>query len=142
MAGINRQGSWLTDRGSIVLVECENELESVGDEAPEERIVERLITKALYSTFNRRVTLDDLDAIVEAFEDGFIIETGERTPSREYVAWLREVPGMDDAVARLGSFDVTDGAEEPAVVARVGVVTQVPYQAMRSGSVTTTNTSR
>ena len=32
--------------------------------------------------------------------------------------------------------------EEPAFVARVGVVTQVPYQAMRSGSVTTTNTSR
>src|SRR4029079_7468034 len=32
--------------------------------------------------------------------------------------------------------------EEPAFVARVGVVTQVPYQAMRSGSATTTNTSR
>ena len=93
------------------------ELESVGDEAPEERVVERLITKALYATFNRRVTLDDLDPIVEAFEDGFVVETGERTPSREYVAWLREVPGMDSAVAGLGTFDVTDGAEEPAVVA-------------------------
>jgi magnesium chelatase subunit I len=93
------------------------ELESVGDEAPEERIVERVITKALYATFNRRVTLDDLEPIVESFEDGFIIETGERTPSREYVAWLREVPGLDDAVTRLGTFDVTDGAEEPAVVA-------------------------
>ncbi len=93
------------------------ELESVGDEAPEERVVERLITKALYSTFNRRVTLDDLEPIVEAFEDGFIVEAGERTPSREYVTWLREVPGMDDAVAGLGTFDVTDGAEEPAVVA-------------------------
>jgi magnesium chelatase subunit I len=93
------------------------ELESVGDEAPEERVVERVITKALYATFNRRVTLDDLDPIVEAFEDGFIIETGERTPSREYVSWLREVPGLDNAVARLGTFDVTDGAEEPAVVA-------------------------
>ena len=93
------------------------ELESVGDEAPEERVVERLITKALYATFNRRVTLDDLEPIVEAFEDGFVIETGERTPSREYVAWLREVPGMDSAVASLGTFDVTDGAEEPAVVA-------------------------
>jgi magnesium chelatase subunit I len=93
------------------------ELESVGDEAPEERVVERVITKALYATFNRRVTLDDLDPIVEAFEDGFIIETGERTPSREYVAWLREVPGLDTAVTRLGTFDVTDGAEEPAVVA-------------------------
>ena len=108
----------VSDLGAIVASTVGKvELESVGDEAPEERVVERLITKALYSTFNRRVTLDDLDPIVEAFEDGFIIETGERTPSREYVAWLREVPGMDDAVARLGSFDVTDGAEEPAVVA-------------------------
>ena len=108
----------VSDLGAVVASTVGKvELESVGDEAPEERIVERLITKALYSTFNRRVTLDDLDAIVEAFEDGFIIETGERTPSREYVAWLREVPGMDDAVARLGAFDVTDGAEEPAVVA-------------------------
>jgi magnesium chelatase subunit I len=108
----------VSDLGAVVASTVGKvELESVGDEAPEERIVERLITKALYSTFNRRVTLDDLDPIVEAFEDGFIVETGERTPSREYVSWLREVPGMDDAVSRLGTFDVTDGGEEPAVVA-------------------------
>ena len=108
----------VSDLGAVVASTVGKvELESVGDEAPEERVVERLITKALYSTFNRRVTLDELDGIVDAFEDGFIVETGERTPSREYVAWLREVPGMDDAVAKLGSFDVTDGAEEPAVVA-------------------------
>ena len=70
------------------------ELESVGDEAPEERIVERLITKALYATFTRRASLDELDAVVEAFEDGFTVETGDLTPSREYVAWMREVPGL------------------------------------------------
>jgi magnesium chelatase subunit I len=108
----------VSDLGAVVASTVGKvELESVGDEAPEERVVERIITKALYATFNRRVTLDDLDPIVEAFEDGFIVETGERTPSREYVAWLREVPGMDVAVAGLGTFDVTDGAEEPAVVA-------------------------
>ncbi|HET7494333.1 MAG TPA: sigma 54-interacting transcriptional regulator [Candidatus Limnocylindrales bacterium] len=108
----------VSDLGAVVASTTGKvELESVGDEAPEERIVERLITKALYAVFNRRVTLDDLDPIVEAFDDGFVIETGERTPSREYVAWLREVPGMDDAVQGLGTFDVTDGAEEPAVVA-------------------------
>jgi magnesium chelatase subunit I len=108
----------VSDLGAVVASTVGKvELESIGDESPEERIVERLITKALYATFNRRVTLDDLDPIVEAFEDGFVVETGERTPSREYVAWLREVPGMDDAVGRLGTFDVTDGAEEPAVVA-------------------------
>ena len=46
-----------------------------------------------------------------------MVETGERVPSREYVRWMREVPGLHEAVRRLGAFDVTDGAEEPAVVA-------------------------
>ncbi|MGZ9277133.1 MAG: sigma 54-interacting transcriptional regulator [Candidatus Limnocylindrales bacterium] len=108
----------VSDLGAVVASTVGKvELESVGDEAPEERIVERLITKALYATFNRLVTLDDLDAVVEAFEDGFVVETGERTPSRDYVAWAREVPGLDQAVRDLGTFDVTDGAPEPAVVA-------------------------
>ena len=93
------------------------ELESVGDEAPEERVVERLITKALFATFGRNVSLDDLDDVVLAFEDGLVIETGDRVPSRDYVRWAHEVPGLLDAVRRLGAFDVTDGAEEPAVVA-------------------------
>ena len=93
------------------------ELESVGDDAPEERIVERLITKALFTTFGRVVDLDDLDDVVLAFEDGLVIETGDRVPSREYVRWMAEIPGLHEAVRRLGAFDVTDGAEEPAVVA-------------------------
>jgi magnesium chelatase subunit I len=93
------------------------ELESVGDDAPEERVVERLITKAIYATFGRRVAIDDLDEVVMAFEDGLVIETGDRVSSREYVRWMREVPGLHDAVRSLGTFDVTDGAEEPAVVA-------------------------
>jgi magnesium chelatase subunit I len=38
-------------------------------------------------------------------------------PSREFVRWMREVPGMPEAVRKLGAYDVTDGAEEPAVVA-------------------------
>jgi magnesium chelatase subunit I len=93
------------------------ELESVGDEAPEERVVERLITKAIYATFGRSVSIDDLDEVVMAFDDGLVVETGDRVPSREYVRWMREIPGLHDAVRSLGTFDVTDGAEEPAVVA-------------------------
>jgi magnesium chelatase subunit I len=93
------------------------ELESVGDESPEERVVERLITKALYATFNRRVSIDDLDDVIMAFEDGLVVEAGERVPSREYVRWMREVPGLEAAVRRLDPFDATDGAEEPALVA-------------------------
>jgi magnesium chelatase subunit I len=93
------------------------ELETVGDESPEERIVERLITKALYATFSRRVDVDDLDDVVLAFEEGLIVETGDRVASREYVRWMGEIPGLPQAIRRLGAFDVTDGAAEPAVVA-------------------------
>jgi magnesium chelatase subunit I len=108
----------VSDLGAVVASTVGKiELESVGDDAPEDRIVERLITKALYATFTRHVELESLEPVVEAFEDGFVVETGERTPSKEYVAWMREVPGMSQAVDRLGAYDVTDGAEEPAVVA-------------------------
>ncbi len=108
----------VSDLGAVVASTVGKvELETAGDESPEERIVERLITKALHTTFNRRVSIDELDGVVEAFEDGFTIETGDRTPSREYVHLVREVPGLGLALDRLGVFDATDGAEEPAVVA-------------------------
>jgi len=93
------------------------ELESIGDESPEERVVERLVARAVHATFTRLVDADDLEEVVRAFEEGLVVEAGERVPSRDYVRWMREVPGLDDAVRRLGAFDATDGAEEPAVVA-------------------------
>jgi magnesium chelatase subunit I len=108
----------VSDLGAVVASTVGKiELESVGDDAPEERIVERLITKALFTTFGRIVDIDDLDEVVLSFEDGLVIETGDRVPSREYVRWMAEIPGLHEAVRRLGAFDVTDGAEEPAVVA-------------------------
>ena len=108
----------VSDLGAVVASTVGKiELESVGDESPEERVVERLITKALFATFGRRIDVDDLEDVVNAFEEGLVIDTGERVPSREYVRWMAEVPGLHDAVRRLGAFDVTDGAEEPAVVA-------------------------
>src|SRR5207342_857392 len=71
----------VSDLGAVVASTVGKiELESVGDDAPEDRIVERLITKALYATFTRQVELESLEPVVEAFEDGFIVETGERTP--------------------------------------------------------------
>ena len=72
----------ISDLGAVVASTVGKvELESIGDEAPEDRIVERLITKALHATFSRRASLDDLEGVVEAFEDGFTVETGDRTPS-------------------------------------------------------------
>ena len=41
-----------------------------------------------------RVARPAVDPVIEAFEDGLVLETGERVPSREYVRWMREVPGL------------------------------------------------
>ncbi|MDQ3447949.1 MAG: sigma 54-interacting transcriptional regulator [Chloroflexota bacterium] len=87
------------------------ELETLGDDAPEGRIVDRLLSRALLAVFVRRVDVDQLDEVVDAFESGLEIETGDAVPSREYVRWVRETPGMGDAVARLGV------GESPAEVA-------------------------
>ncbi len=86
------------------------ELESVGEETPEERIVERLITRALFTVFNRRLALDDLDEVVLAFEEGFSVETGDGVASREYAALVREVPGLAAAVQRLGAGEAKPGS--------------------------------
>ncbi|MGH2511951.1 MAG: magnesium chelatase [Candidatus Limnocylindrales bacterium] len=81
------------------------ELETAGDEAPEDRVVERLITKAVYTSFGRLVAIDDLEALVEAFEDGLTLETGDQVRSSQYVRWVAEVPGMAEAVQRTGLLD-------------------------------------
>jgi magnesium chelatase subunit I len=93
------------------------EVESIGEDTPEERIVERLVTKAVFATFNRHLRVDDLESVVEAFEGGLMLQTGDRVPARDYLRAEREVPGLRAAVRRLRAYDAADGAEEPALSA-------------------------
>ena len=43
---------------------------------------------------------------------GLVLETGDLIRAADYVRWMRETPGLDEAVARLGG---SDGS--PAVIA-------------------------
>ena len=79
------------------------ELETLGDEAPEERVVDRLLSRAVLNVFARRVDLDELEDLLDAFESGLIIETGDLVPAADYVRWVSETPGLTDAVRRLGA---------------------------------------
>jgi magnesium chelatase subunit I len=93
----------ISDLGAVVASTAGKiELESAGDESPEDRIVERLITKAVYATFNRRIAVEDLEPLVEAFDEGLTLETGDRIHSAEYVRWASEVPGLAEAIRRTG----------------------------------------
>ena len=108
----------LSDLGAVLAATTGKiELESIGEDTPEERIVERLVTKAVFATFNRHLDADDLEPVVAAFADGMVVRTGDRVPSREYTEALRRVPGLREAVRRLGAYDAADGSEEPALAA-------------------------
>ena len=87
------------------------ELETLSDEAPEERVVERLITRALHNVFSRHVDIDNLDEVVEAFESGRTAETGELVRATDYVRLARELPGLGTTVREL------DAQGSPAQVA-------------------------
>jgi magnesium chelatase subunit I len=81
------------------------ELESLGDEVAEERIVDRLLARAVVNVFGRRLDIDELAPLVDAFEGGLVFEAGELVAADDYVRLLAEAPGLADAVARLGASD-------------------------------------
>jgi magnesium chelatase subunit I len=81
------------------------ELETLSDEMPEERVVDRLLARAVTNVFGRWLDTDDLEEVVEAFESGLVLEAGELVRSNDYVRWMKETPGLAEAVARLGAAD-------------------------------------
>jgi magnesium chelatase subunit I len=106
----------VSDLGAVVASTVGKvELETVGEDTPEERVVERLITKALYATWNGHVSIDDLDEVIAAFDDGLVVETGDRVASREYVRWMRETPGLDGVVRELLALDGANDADVDAL---------------------------
>jgi magnesium chelatase subunit I len=90
------------------------ELETLSDEMPEERVVDRLLARAIHNVFQRHVDVDDLDTVVEAFEEGLVLETGDMIRSADYVRWVRETPTFDGVVSRLAA---SGDAASPAVTA-------------------------
>ncbi|CAN5265618.1 sigma 54-interacting transcriptional regulator [soil metagenome] len=79
------------------------ELESVGDEMVEERVVDRLLSRAVHGVFARHVDLDgeEIGELVDAFDGGLVLETAELLPSADYARLVHEVPGLSSAVGRL-----------------------------------------
>lgn len=88
------------------------ELETLGDETREDRVVEKLVARAVVNVFNRHLSLSELAPLVERFEeDGLQAEVGELEPSTTHVALVERVPELRAAIARL------DAGESPAGIA-------------------------
>ena len=76
------------------------EFETVED-GKEEQIIEKLIQSAVLTVFNRNFNVVDLDEVITQFKAGISVEVSDMTPSKEYAKMVKQVTGLDRAVAKL-----------------------------------------
>src|SRR6266550_6883473 len=78
------------------------ELESVG-EVSEERVIDRLVQRAVLNVFNRTFSLVEFDSLLAAFQRGATMHVSPTLSSQEYVKQALQIPGMKGAVAKVGA---------------------------------------
>lgn len=71
------------------------------EEGREEQILVRLVEEAVREVFTRKVNIEILDPVVDAFGQGAVAEIGESVPADAYSRLLLEVDGLLDAVNRV-----------------------------------------
>ena len=85
------------------------ELETVNDSG-EDKILSRLMHKAVLNVFNRSFSQAELAEVVKGFEGGGVVQASDTMPSTEYIKQVDTMPGLRAAAAKLG-------ATEPAALA-------------------------
>jgi magnesium chelatase subunit I len=100
----------VSDLGALVAsTSGKIELETLG-ETSEDKVLTKLMQRAILNVFNRRFKVVELDEVVKAFEGSLRIDASEAMSSADYVRQLGQVRGLEAAVSRLG-------AAEPATIA-------------------------
>jgi magnesium chelatase subunit I len=100
----------VTDLGAIVAsTSGKIELEGLGD-GGEEKVLGKLVQRAILNVFNKRFGQGELDDVVAAFQAGLKIEVGDSMPVAEYARQVGDIPPLRVAARKLG-------ATEPAALA-------------------------
>jgi magnesium chelatase subunit I len=91
------------------------ELETLGDETREDRVVEKLVARAVVNVFNRQFALSELLPLVERFEEeGLEAEVGEFVPSSAHGDLVSAVPELRAAIGRLDAGESAAGIASAA----------------------------
>ena len=81
------------------------EVEYAAEERSEAEIIERLLNRAVLAVFDQRFKLEDLTPIVAHFEAGWGVEVSDVMPAEDYLEGVQAIPGLRDAVRRLGPYE-------------------------------------
>jgi magnesium chelatase subunit I len=102
----------ISDLGAVIASTAGKiELETLGDETREDRVIEKLVARAVVNIFNRHFAISELLPLIERFESGVEAEVGELAPSSSHERLVSELPELRRAIGRL------DVGESPAGVA-------------------------
>jgi magnesium chelatase subunit I len=94
----------VSDLGAIVAsTSGKIELETLG-ETSEDKVLGKLMQRAVLNVFNRRFKTAELEEVVKAFEGGLRIEVSDTMASADYVRQAKEVGGLGIAATRLGAL--------------------------------------
>jgi magnesium chelatase subunit I len=95
----------VTDLGSLVAsTSGKIEMETLGD-GGEDKVLAKLMQRAVLNVFNRSFTGAELEEVVGAFQGGLRVEVSDIMSSGEYVRQLGEVRPLAAAVKKLGPQD-------------------------------------
>ena len=72
------------------------------DDGREGQVLERIIQAAVLEVFRAHVKPERLTALVQAFDDGRVVHTGDELPSADYVALISDLPGVKETLKDLG----------------------------------------
>jgi magnesium chelatase subunit I len=70
-----------------------------------------LLNRAILAVFDQQLSLETLQPIVAHFEAGWGVEVSDLMPAQDYLEGVEQIPGLRDAVRRLGPY------ESPAFIA-------------------------
>jgi magnesium chelatase subunit I len=87
------------------------ELEYSGEDRSERETFERLLRRAVLAVFDSLIDLEALQPVIRYFEGGWGVEVSDSMPAVEYLEGIRAIPGLREALERLGPF------ESPALMA-------------------------
>jgi magnesium chelatase subunit I len=85
------------------------EMETLG-EGGEDKILGKLMQRAVLNVFNRNFSVAELEDAIGAFQGGLRVEASDTMPSAEYVRQLGEARPLVAAVRKLGATDAASVA--------------------------------
>jgi magnesium chelatase subunit I len=95
----------VSDLGAVVAsTSGKIELETVG-EATEDKLLAKLVQRAVLNVFSRCFSAGELNEVVAAFKDGLAITVSDSMPSSEYVRQIAELRPLQTVVRKLGAAD-------------------------------------